>query len=69
MWLAFGSVDYDRHGYVINNTGADVQDVLVVTFTPQSANAVTFDSGATSGRYIEVVDKGDVSQYPGANVV
>lgn len=62
-------VDYVRRGYVINNTGADINDVLVVTITPQSANAVTFNSGVTAGRYIEVTDKGAISQYPGANVV
>lgn len=62
-------VPFDKHGYVINNTGADLLRVLAVTLTLQSANAVTFGTASAIDQYIKVTDVGDISGYPGAKVV
>ena len=43
--------------------------MLVVTFSLQSANAVSFGSTSAVDRFIKVTDVGDLSGYPGAVAV
>jgi hypothetical protein len=65
--LAAANLDdrFDRHGYVVNTTGQEIIQPLVVTVTPNGV-ACVWAGIVTSNMYIRVAYVGPSSAFPGA---